>query len=43
VTPAPRRRSTFWGEEREQGMPPAEGVPDQADWVSKITDPTFIL
>lgn len=34
VTPAPRRRSTFWGEEREEGMPPAEGVPDQADWVS---------
>lgn len=34
VTPAPRRRSTFWGEEREQGMPPAEGVPNQADWVS---------
>jgi glycogenin glucosyltransferase len=33
VTPAPRRRSTFWGEEREQGMPPAEGVPNQADWV----------
>jgi len=32
VTPAPRRRSTFWGEEREQGMPPAEGVPNQADW-----------
>lgn len=34
VTPAPRRRSTFWGEEREEGMPPAEGVPNQADWVS---------
>lgn len=32
VTPAPRRRSTFWGEEREEGMPAAEGVPDQADW-----------
>jgi glycogenin glucosyltransferase len=36
VTPAPRRRSTFWGEEREEGMPPAEGVPDQADWVSQM-------
>lgn len=37
VTPAPRRRSTFWGEERDaQGeLPAAEGVPDQADWVSQ--------
>jgi glycogenin glucosyltransferase len=36
VTPAPRRRSTFWGEERDDDgaeLPPAEGVPDQADWV----------
>jgi glycogenin glucosyltransferase len=35
VTPAPVRRSTFWGPERdEEGeLPPAEGVPDQADWV----------
>jgi glycogenin glucosyltransferase len=35
VTPAPIRRSTFWGAERdEEGeLPPAEGVPDQADWV----------
>lgn len=34
VTPAPRRRSTFWGEERdEEVLPAAEGVPDQADWV----------
>ena len=34
VTPAPRRRSSFWGEERdEQGaLPQAEGVPDQAEW-----------
>lgn len=34
VTPAPRRRSTFWGEERDtEALPAAEGVPDQADWV----------
>lgn len=35
VTPAPRRRQTFWGEERDEAgeLPPAEGVPDQADWV----------
>ena len=36
VTPAPRRRSTFWGDEGrddEADLPPAEGVPDQADWV----------
>lgn len=40
VTPAPRRRSTFWGEERDaQGeLPAAEGVPDQADWVSDLTN-----
>lgn len=35
VTPAPIARPTFWGEERdEQGeLPPAEGVPEQQDWV----------
>lgn len=35
VTPAPIRRPTFWGEERDDGgsLPAAEGVPDQADWV----------
>lgn len=35
VTPAPRRRPSFWGEERdhEGELPPAQGVPDQADWV----------
>lgn len=35
VTPAPIRRPTFWGEERNaQGeLPAAEGVPSQADWV----------
>ncbi|KAK4508347.1 hypothetical protein PRZ48_002085 [Zasmidium cellare] len=34
VTPAPRRRQSFWGEERDEAgeLPPAEGVPDQADW-----------
>lgn len=34
VTPAPIRRPTFWGEERdEQGeLPAAEGVPNQSDW-----------
>jgi glycogenin glucosyltransferase len=37
VTPAPRRRPTFWGDERDTGgdLPGADGVPDQADW-----DPT---
>lgn len=36
VTPAPIRRPTFWGEEKDAlgGLPGAEGVPDQADWVS---------
>ncbi len=35
VTPAPIRRPTFWGEERdEEGeLPAAEGVPSQEDWV----------
>lgn len=35
VTPAPRRRSSFWGEEKEDEseLPTAAGVPDQADWV----------
>ena len=34
VTPIPRRRSSFWGEERDdQGeLPAAEGVPAQQDW-----------
>ncbi|GAB7366686.1 hypothetical protein MBLNU230_g0644t1 [Neophaeotheca triangularis] len=40
VTPAPVRRGTFWGGEGGSGsvgegaldLPPAEGVPDQADW-----------
>ncbi|KAL8726361.1 MAG: hypothetical protein Q9166_006768 [cf. Caloplaca sp. 2 TL-2023] len=34
VTPAPVRRPSFWGQERDKAgdLPPAEGVPDQADW-----------
>lgn len=36
VTPAPRRRPSFWGEERDEKgeLPAAEGVPAQEDWVS---------
>lgn len=35
VTPAPIRRTSFWGEERSElsDLPGAEGVPKQADWV----------
>ena len=35
VTPAPLRRPSFWGEERDEAgeLPAAEGVPDQTDWV----------
>ncbi|KAF2757833.1 nucleotide-diphospho-sugar transferase [Pseudovirgaria hyperparasitica] len=35
VTPAPIRRPTFWGEERDEtgALPAADGVPDQTDWV----------
>jgi glycogenin glucosyltransferase len=35
VTPAPIRRPTFWGEERNEtgALPAAEGVPDQTEWV----------
>lgn len=34
VTPAPVRRPTFWGGERNEAgnLPSADGVPDQADW-----------
>ena len=37
VTPAPIRRPSFWGEERDElgELPAAEGVPKQADWVRK--------
>ncbi|KAF2718294.1 glycosyltransferase family 8 protein [Polychaeton citri CBS 116435] len=40
VTPAPIRRNTFWGGERDDSgnLPAAEGVPDQANW-----DPNFQL
>ncbi|KAL3428112.1 glycosyl transferase family 8 [Phlyctema vagabunda] len=36
VTPAPIRRPSFWGEERDEAgkLPAAEGVPTQAEWVS---------
>lgn len=36
VTPAPIRRPSFWGEERDAlgELPPAEGVPKQSEWVS---------
>lgn len=35
VTPAPMRRPTFWGDERNESgnLPSAAGVPNQADWV----------
>jgi glycogenin glucosyltransferase len=35
VTPAPIRRPTFWGEEKnmQNELPQAEGVPSQAEWV----------
>ena len=34
VTPAPRRRPSFWGEERDElgELPAAEGVPKQEEW-----------
>ena len=40
VTPAPVRRPSFWGQERNASgeLPGAEGVPEQADW-----DPTAKL
>ena len=38
VTPAPIRRPSFWGEERddEGELPPAEGVPSQEEWVRAL-------
>lgn len=35
VTPAPVRRPSFWGEERDEmgELPSAEGVPSQEEWV----------
>lgn len=40
VTPAPVRRPSFWGEERDAAgdLPGAEGVPEQSEW-----DPTTRL
>ena len=34
VTPAPVRRPSFWGAERDEAgdLPAAEGVPEQSDW-----------
>lgn len=34
VTPAPVRRPSFWGQERDEAgdLPQAEGVPDQSQW-----------
>lgn len=34
VTPAPVRRPSFWGQERDKAgdLPAAEGVPDQSQW-----------
>lgn len=39
VTPAPIRRPSFWGEERdsEGNLPAAEGVPKQAEWVRRFS------
>jgi glycogenin glucosyltransferase len=39
VTPAPIRRPTFWGEERDQlgQLPGAEGVPKQEEWVRRFS------
>jgi glycogenin glucosyltransferase len=38
VTPAPIRRPSFWGGERDEDgeLPAAEGVPAQADWVCNV-------
>ena len=41
VTPAPIRRPSFWGEERDQAgnLPAAEGVPNQEEWVRLFSHP----
>ena len=43
VTPAPIRRSSFWGQEQEESaeLPAAEGVPKQEDWV-RLTLTAFL-
>jgi glycogenin glucosyltransferase len=45
VTPAPIRRPSFWGEERDEKgeLPAAEGVPSQEDWVSLSVSADSIL
>jgi hypothetical protein len=38
VTPAPIRRPSFWGDDRDEAsLPAAEGVPKQEDWVRRFT------
>lgn len=39
VTPAPIRRPSFWGEERDErgNLPAAEGVPKQEEWVRRFS------
>jgi hypothetical protein len=39
VTPAPVRRPSFWGEERDEdgNLPQAEGVPKQDEWVRRFS------
>lgn len=39
VTPAPIRRPSFWGEERDElgELPAAEGVPKQEEWVRRFS------
>ncbi|RMZ89279.1 hypothetical protein DV736_g3498, partial [Chaetothyriales sp. CBS 134916] len=39
VTPAPIRRPTFWGAERDEdsNLPAAEGVPKQEEWVRQFS------
>ena len=39
VTPAPIRRPSFWGEERDElgQLPAAEGVPKQEEWVRRFS------
>jgi len=45
VTPAPIRRPSFWGDDRDEtNLPTAEGVPRQEDWVRRFLaypEPTF--
>ena len=42
VTPAPVRRPSFWGAERDEAgdLPAAEGVPEQSEWdpVARLTE-----